>query len=126
MIGSRGKVHLSRGSLIRISTTGADVRRAERADATDGKRVPRRILQQAVEPAARQIVSRDKAAGSGRLSARKLADQQIVTEATEIERSKSDTPGSWARKGWAQPRRSLLPFSRFKRVVVWQPSNLVR
>src|SRR5216683_8022986 len=94
MIGSRGKVHLSRGSLIRISATGADVRRAERPDATDGKRVPRRILQQPVESAARQIVSRDKAAGSGRPSAGKLADQQIVTEAAEIERSESDTPGS--------------------------------
>jgi hypothetical protein len=51
-------------------------------------------LEQSVQISSRKVVGGDETAGLGVSGARKLPDQQVVTEATEIEGSQSHTPGS--------------------------------
>src|SRR5882757_11576065 len=94
MIWSRSEVHLCRRCGCGIVVRGASIARAEGPDAIDGERLPACILQQAVQFSGSQIVSGDEAAGLADASTRKLPDQQVVAEASEIERSQSYTPRS--------------------------------
>src|SRR5258705_9813305 len=94
MIWSRSKVHLCGRCGCGIVVRRANIARAEGPDAIDGERLPACILQQSVKLSGSEVVSGDEAAGFADTSTRKLPDQQIVAEASEIERSQSYTPRS--------------------------------
>lgn len=94
LLGSSSEVYLCNWRFIWISTARADIGWAERPDSIDGKRLPTRILQQAVELSCRQVVGSDVAAGFCRPASCKLSHGQIVAEASKVKRSQSHAPGS--------------------------------
>src|ERR1700676_910013 len=94
MIRSGGEVDLCGGCGSWIIVIGTDVSRAQGPDAVDGKRFPGCILEQSVKFSGSHVVSTDEAAGLGIPSTGELPDQQVVAEASEIERSQSHAPRS--------------------------------
>src|SRR4029077_8568322 len=94
MIRPGGKVDLCGGCGCGVIIVGADIARTEGPDAIDGQRLPACILQQSIKFTRSQIVRSDEATGLGVSSTCELPNEQIVTEASEIQRSQSHTPGS--------------------------------
>src|SRR4029077_4119223 len=94
MIRSGGKVDLCSWCGSRIAVSRTNIPRAEGPDAIDGQRLPACILQQSIKFTRSQIVRSDEATGLGVSSTCELPDEQVVTEASEIQRSQRHTPGS--------------------------------
>src|SRR5882762_3462931 len=92
MVRSSGEVHLCGRCGCGIFIIWADISRAERPDAIDGQRLAAGILQQSVKSPGSQVVSGNKSTRLGIPATRELPDEQVVAEASEIERSQSHTP----------------------------------
>src|ERR1700727_1421521 len=94
MVGASGEVEFRSRRLCGIAIGGADIFRADGPNAIDRERLSGGILQQAVKFSGREIIGGDKSAGLRSAAARELGNQQIVAEASEVERSQSHTPRS--------------------------------
>jgi len=88
MVWSGCEVHLCGGCGCGITVIGADISGAECPDTIDGQWLPAGILEQAVKFSSRQVVCGDESARLGIPATRKLPDEQVVTEASEIKRSR--------------------------------------
>src|SRR5258708_23301170 len=94
MVRSSREIHLSGGRGGSIAVISTDISRAECPDAIDGQRLPAGILQQSVKFSGSQIVGGNESARLSISPTRKLPDEQVVAEASEIERSQSHAPRS--------------------------------
>ena len=84
--GEGGEVDLCGGCFGGIAVRRADIARADRPDARDGERLSSSIPQQSIEFSGGQVIGCDEAGGLRSVIVGELFDQQIMTEAFEIER----------------------------------------
>src|SRR6476469_10052056 len=92
--GEGSEVELCGGCFGRIAVGRADIARADRPNARDGERFSSCIPQQSIEFSGGQVIGCDEAGGLRSAAAGELPDQQIVTEASEIERRQCNAPRS--------------------------------
>src|SRR5258707_6509018 len=88
------EVHLCCRRGCGIAVGRAYISRAECPDAIDGQGLLAGILQQSVKFPGSQVVGGDEATGLRVAGSRELPDEQVVAEASEIERSQSHAPRS--------------------------------
>src|SRR5262249_26028244 len=94
LIRSCSEIHrCSRGGC-RIVVAGVHIARTDRPDAIDRQRLPVSILEQPIKLSRSEIVGGNEATGLRISAASELSDKQVVTEASEIQRSQSDSPWS--------------------------------
>src|SRR5712671_6172409 len=94
VVRSGGEVHLGGGRGGGIVVSGAEVSWAECPDAIDGQRLPASILEKAVKFSGGEVIGGDEATRLGVSATGELADEQVVAETPEIERSQSHAPRS--------------------------------
>src|SRR5258705_3564047 len=93
LVGASSKVKLRSRRFIRIVTIGRRaVRETHAPDALDGQRLSRRVLDQAFKLVCIQVVSRDESSRLRGTSRCEVRNQQTMTEASEVKRSKRHSP----------------------------------
>src|SRR5712675_889892 len=94
MVWSGGEIHLCGGCGCGIVIIRTDISRAECPNAIDCQRLPGGILQDSANFSGSQVVGGNETARLGVPAARKLPDEQVMAEASEIKRSKNRAPRS--------------------------------
>src|SRR5882762_11112835 len=94
MVRSSGEVHLCGRCGCGIVVSRAEVPRAECPDAIDGQRLSTGILEKSVKFSRSQIIGGDESTRLSIAATCELADEQVVAEAPEIERSQNHAPRS--------------------------------
>src|SRR5712664_273949 len=92
MVWSGGEIHLCGGCGCGIVIIWADISRAECPDTIDGQRLAACILQQSVKFSGSQVISGNESARLRISATRKLPNEQVMAEASEVKRSQSHAP----------------------------------